>query len=39
MADEGFKRKHAAILSADVIEYSRPIRKDVVGTIQLFTEY
>jgi hypothetical protein len=28
MAEKGFKRKLAAILSADVIEYSRLMRDD-----------
>jgi len=39
MPQEGFKRKHAANLSADVVDYSRPKEKDEIGTIQLFTEY
>ena len=39
MPQEGFKRKHAANLSADVVDYSRPKEKDEIGTIQLLTEY
>ena len=33
MADEGFKRKLTAILSADVIEYSRLMRDDEEATV------
>jgi class 3 adenylate cyclase len=32
MADEGFKRKLAAILSADVEGYSRQMQKQPLGT-------
>lgn len=39
MHQEGFKRKHAANLSADAVGYSRPKGKDEIGTIQLLTEY
>ena len=39
MPQEGFKRKHTANLSADVVSYSRPKGKDEIGTIQLLTEY
>ena len=34
MADEGFKRKLTAILSADVIEYSRLMRDDEEATVR-----
>jgi len=34
MNEEGFKRKLAAILSADVVEYSRLMREDEKATIQ-----
>jgi len=34
MAQEGFKRKLAAILSADAAGYSRPISEDETHTIQ-----
>ncbi len=34
MADEGFKRKLAAILSADVIGYSRLMRDDEEATVR-----
>jgi adenylate cyclase len=39
MTQEGLKRKLAAILSADVKEYSRLMREDEVATIQTLTEY
>jgi class 3 adenylate cyclase len=37
MPEEGFKRKLAAILSADVVEYSRLMREDEKATIQSLT--
>jgi adenylate cyclase len=39
MADEGFKRKLAAILSADVEGYSRFMDLDEETTIQTLTAY
>ena len=39
MTEEGFKRKLAAILSADVVEYSRLMREDEKATIQSLTAY
>jgi len=39
MAQEGFKRKLAAILSADATEYSRLMREDETATIQTLTAY
>ena len=39
MADEGFKRKLAAILSADVKGYSRLMEEDEEATIRTITEY
>ena len=39
MAQEELKRKLAAILSADVKDYSRLMREDEAGTIQTVTEY
>ena len=39
MADESFKRKLAAILSADVKEYSRLMSQDERGTIRTLTAY
>ncbi len=39
MTQEGLKRKLAAILSADVKEYSRLMREDEAATIQTLTEY
>ena len=39
MADEGFKRKLAAILSADVVEYSRLMDQDEEQTIRILTSY
>ncbi len=34
MADESFKRKLTAILSADVKDYSRLMSQDEIGTIR-----
>ena len=39
MPQESFKRKLAAILSADVTEYSRLMREDETATIQTLTAY
>ena len=39
MVQEEFKRKLAAILSADVKEYSRLMREDETATIRKLTEY
>jgi class 3 adenylate cyclase len=39
MPEEGFKRKLAAILSADVKEYGRLMRDDETATIQTLTAY
>ena len=39
MADEGFKRKLSAILSADAVGYSRLMGDDEEATIQTLTEY
>ena len=39
MAEEGFKRKLTAILSADVKEYSRLMSQDERGTIRTLTAY
>src|SRR5210317_1606677 len=39
MADEGFKRKLAAILSADVEGYSRLMDDDEEATVRLLTSY
>jgi len=39
MAQEGFKRKLAAVLSADVKEYSRLMREDETATIRTLTAY
>jgi len=39
MADEGFKRKLTAILSADVKGYSRMMRDDEDSTIRTLTNY
>ena len=39
MADEGFKRKLAAILSADVKGYSRLMEENEEATIRTITEY
>jgi class 3 adenylate cyclase len=39
MAQDGFKRKLAAILSADATEYSRLMREDEAATIRTLTTY
>ena len=39
MAQEGFKRKLAAILSADVEGYSRLIGEDEEATVRTLTTY
>jgi len=39
MAEEGFKRKLTAILSADAVEYSRMMRDDEDATIRTLTNY
>jgi adenylate cyclase len=39
MPQDELKRKLAAILSADVKEYSRLMREDEAATIQTVTEY
>ena len=39
MADEGLKRKLAAILSADAVGYSRLMGDDEEATIRTLTEY
>ena len=39
MADEGFKRKLAAILSADVEGYSRLMEDDEEATVRTLTSY
>ena len=39
MADEGFKRKLAAILSADVVGYSRLMGEDEEATVRTLTAY
>ncbi len=39
MAEEGFKRKLAAILSADVEGYSRLMEEDEAATVKTLTEY
>ena len=39
MTQEGFKRKLAAILSADVKGYSRPMGDDEEATVRTITEY
>ena len=39
MADEGFKRKLAAILSADVEGYSRLMDDDEEATVRTLTSY
>ena len=39
MADEGFKRKLAAILNADVVGYSRLMGEDEDKTVQTLTTY
>jgi class 3 adenylate cyclase len=39
MAEEGFKRKLAAILSADVVGYSRLMEDDEAATVHTLTSY
>ncbi len=39
MVPEGVERKLAAILSADVVGYSRLMAEDEVATIRTLTEY
>jgi adenylate cyclase len=39
MADEGFKRKLTAILSADAVEYSRLMGDDEEATVRTLTSY
>jgi adenylate cyclase len=39
MADEGFKRKLTAILSADVTGYSRLMAEDEASTVKTLTDY
>jgi adenylate cyclase len=39
MADEGFKRKLTAILSADAVEYSRLMGEDEAATVRTLTSY
>jgi adenylate cyclase len=39
MADEGFKRRLTAILSADVEGYSRMMRSNEDSTIRTLTNY
>jgi adenylate cyclase len=39
MADEGFKRKLTAILSADAVGYSRLMSEDEYATIRTLTTY
>jgi adenylate cyclase len=39
MVDEGFKRKLTAILSADVVEYSRLMGEDEEATVRTLTSY
>jgi adenylate cyclase len=39
MADEGFKRKLSAILSADVVGYSRLMREDEEKTVRTLTTF
>jgi pentatricopeptide repeat protein len=39
MAEKGFKRKLAAILSADVVEYSRLMEEDEEATVRTLTVY
>ncbi len=38
MAEEGFKRKLTAILSADVEDYSRLMEEDEAATVQTLTK-
>ena len=39
MADEGFKRKLAAILSADAVGYSRLMEEDEAATVKTLATY
>ena len=39
MTQQGFKRKPAAILSADVVGYSRLMSEDEVATIRTLSAY
>jgi adenylate cyclase len=39
MTDEGFKRKLAAILSADTVEYSRLMAEDESATVKTIATY
>jgi len=39
MADEGFKRKLTAILSADAVDYSRLMGEDEKATVRTLTAY
>jgi len=39
MADEGFKRKLAAVLSADAVEYSRLMAEDEAATVKTIASY
>jgi adenylate cyclase len=39
MADEGFKRKLTAILSADAVEYSRLMAEDETATVKTIASY
>ena len=39
MSEEGFKHKLAAILSADVVGYSRLMTEDEVATVRTLSAY
>jgi adenylate cyclase len=39
MADEGFKRKLTAVLSADAVEYSRLMAEDEAATVKMIASY
>jgi adenylate cyclase len=39
MADEGFKRKLTAVLSADAVEYSRLMAEDETSTVKTIASY
>ncbi len=39
MAEKGFKRKLAAILSADAVEYSRLMSENEEATVSTITDY
>jgi class 3 adenylate cyclase len=39
MAQEGFKRKLTAILSADAVEYSRLMAEDEAATVKTLATY